>query len=479
MNQLNLFIHGRPIPSTSAETIPVLDKATGETVALATESGRDDITAALESAQSAFEGWRRMPAQERAALLHRAAEAVRAEAGPLAQLLTTEVGKPLAGAMREVQAVATLLDFFAEEGLRIRGEIPQLNLPDERVFIVKEPVGVVVAIVPSNYPLILLSWKLGAALAAGCTLVAKPSEDTPLATLRLAEILAGAGLPPGVFNVVTGYGQTVGKALVEHPIPRKIAFTGGVETGKKISALATQTNKRVTLELGGQCPALVADDADLEVAVPALVKHSFDNAGQYCYRINRMYVQAGIFTEFTERLALATRKLKVGSGRDPVSFMGPLVNERLFHKSMAHIQDALDRGARLLSGGQRLTGPEFDGGFFLLPTILTGTDHSMLVMTEETFGPVVGVMRVESLEEAIVHANNSRYGLAAYVFTQNLANALKAAERIEAGSVWINDIHRSYNEAPFGGFKESGLGREKSHYGLDEYLELKTIYLSL
>ncbi len=192
MNQLNLFIHGRPIPSTSAETIPVLDKATGETVALATESGRDDITAALESAQSAFEGWRRMPAQERAALLHRAAEAVRAEAGPLAQLLTTEVGKPLAGAMREVQAVATLLDFFAEEGLRIRGEIPQLNLPDERVFIVKEPVGVVVAIVPSNYPLILLSWKLGAALAAGCTLVAKPSEDTPLATLRLAEILAGA-----------------------------------------------------------------------------------------------------------------------------------------------------------------------------------------------------------------------------------------------------------------------------------------------
>ncbi len=277
---------------------------------------------------------------------------------------------------------------------------------------------------------------------------------------------------------MTGYGQTVGKAG-RAPDPRKIALPVASKPARRFSALGHPDQQAGYAELGGQCPALVADDADLEVAVPALVKHSFDNAGQYCYRINRMYVQAGIFTEFTERLALATRKLKVGSGRDPVSFMGPLVNERLFHKSMAHIQDALDRGARLLSGGQRLTGPEFDGGFFLLPTILTGTDHSMLVMTEETFGPVVGVMRVESLEEAIVHANNSRYGLAAYVFTQNLANALKAAERIEAGSVWINDIHRSYNEAPFGGFKESGLGREKSHYGLDEYLELKTIYLSL
>jgi succinate-semialdehyde dehydrogenase/glutarate-semialdehyde dehydrogenase len=215
------------------------------------------------------------------------------------------------------------------------------------------------------------------------------------------------------------------------------------------------------------------------VAVPALVKHSFDNAGQYCYRINRMYVQARIYGEFTERLALATEKLKVGPGRDLASFMGPLVNERLLNKSISHIQDALDRGARLLTGGRRLTGPKFDGGFFLSPAILTGTDHSMLVMTEETFGPVVGVMKVESLDEAVVHANNSRYGLAAYVFTQNLAAALKAAERLEAGSVWVNNIHRSYNEAPFGGFKESGLGREKSHYGLDEYLELKTIYLSL
>lgn len=479
MNPLNLFIHGHSVPSLGAETISVLDKSSGETVALVPESTPDDIAAALESAQEAFETWRRMPAHERAGLLHHAAGAVRAGADALAHLLTAEVGKPLAGALREVQAVATLLDFFAEEGLRIRGEIPQLNLPDERVFIVKEPVGVVVAIVPSNYPLILLSWKLGAALAAGCTLVAKPSEDTPLATLRLAEILAGAGLPPGVFNVITGYGKTAGRVLVEHPIPRKIAFTGGVETGKKISALATQTNKRVTLELGGQCPALVANDANLEVVVPALVKHSFDNAGQYCYRINRMYVQAGIFAEFTERLALAAEKLKVGPGHDPASFMGPLVNERLFAKSMAHIQDALDRGAKLLSGGRRLNGPDFDGGYFLLPTILTGTDHSMLVMTEETFGPVVGVMPVESLEEAIGHANNSRYGLAAYVFTQNVAGALQAAERIEAGSVWINNIHRSYNEAPFGGFKESGLGREKSHYGLDEYLELKTIYLSL
>ncbi len=479
MDKLGLFIHGRFVSSSGETTIPVLDKATGEIIAAVTESTADDVTAALKSAQQAFGGWRQKPAHDRAALMHQAAGAVRTEADALAQLLTAEVGKPLAGAQREVQAVATLLDFFAEEGLRIRGEIPQLNLPDERVFIVKEPVGVVVALTPSNYPLILLSWKLGAALAAGCTVVAKPSEDTPLATLRLAEILAQAGLPPGVFNVITGYGHTAGKALVEDAIPRKIAFTGGVETGKKIAALATQTNKRVTLELGGQCPALVGDDADLEVAIPALLKHSFDNAGQYCYRINRMYVQSGIYHEFLERLAVGTAKLKVGPGRDPSSFMGPLVNQRLFDKSMAHIGDALERGAKLLTGGRRLTGPNFDGGYFLPPTILAQTDHSMLVMTEETFGPVVGVMPVASLEEAIRHANNTRFGLAAYVFTQDVAQALRAAERLEAGSVWINNIHRSYNETPFGGFKESGLGREKSHYGLDEYLELKTIYLSL
>lgn len=457
----------------------MLDKATGQTIATVPESTAADVTMALESSQEAFRNWRQKPAHDRAALLHAAAGVVRAEAEVLVELLTAEVGKPLAGAQREVQAVATLLDFFAEEGLRIRGEIPQLNLPDERVFIVKEPVGVVVALTPSNYPLILLSWKLGAALAAGCTVVAKPSEDTPLATLRLAAILGESGLPPGVFNVITGYGHTVGKMLVEHTIPRKIAFTGGVETGKKIAALATQTNKRVTLELGGQCPALVSDNVDLEVAVPVLLKHSFDNAGQYCYRINRMYVQHGIYHEFLERLAAGASKLKTGPGRDPASFMGPLVNRRLFEKSMLHIGDALERGAKLLAGGQRLTGPDFDNGYFLPPTILAGTDHSMLVMTEETFGPVVGVMPVDSLEEAIGHANNSRFGLAAYVFTGDVAQALHAAERLEAGSVWINNIHRSYNETPFGGFKESGLGREKSHYGLDEYLELKTIYLSL
>lgn len=479
MDKLNLFIHGRTIPSTGSAAIPVLDKATGETIAQVAESTPDDISAALESAHTAFGEWQQKPAHERAKLMRRAAEAIRVEAESLLHLLTLEVGKPRAGAQREVEAVATLLEFFAEEGLRIRGEIPQLNLADERIFIVKEPVGVVVAIVPSNYPLILLSWKLGAALAAGCTVVAKPSEDTPLATLRLAEILAEADLPPGTFNVLTGYGHTVGRALVEHPIPRKIAFTGGVETGKKIATLATQTNKRITLELGGQCPALIGADADLDVAAPALLKHSFDNAGQYCYRINRMYVQARLYDEFLERLKIGAEKLKVGPASDPTSFMGPLVNGRLFDKSMSHIQDGLERGARLVSGGQRLDGPDYAGGYFLPPTILAETNHSMRVMTEETFGPVVGVMKVASLEEAVAHANNSRYGLAAYIFTKDVGQALRAAEQVEAGSVWINNIHRSYNEAPFGGFKESGLGREKSHYGLDEYLELKTIYLSL
>ncbi len=479
MKKWGLFIDGRTVLPAKGNYIPILDKATGQAIAQVPDSSDDYADLAVESAQRAFQQWRQRPVHDRAALMHQAANAVRHHAESLVRLLTAEVGKPIAGATREVNAVATLLDYFAEEGLRIRGEIPQLNRPDERVFIRKEPVGVVVAIVPSNYPLILLSWKLGAALAAGCTIVAKPSEDTPLATIRLAQILQESGLPAGVFNVITGYGAGVGKVLVEHSIPRKIAFTGGVETGKRIAALATQTNKRVTLELGGQSPAIICDDVDLSVAVPAVVKHSFDNAGQYCYRINRIYVQRGIYDEFLAQMVPQVEQLKVGPGRDPSCFMGPLVNERLFEKSMTHIQDGQAKGAKLLTGGERLTGSELDGGYFLSPAVLAGADHSMLVMTEETFGPVVGVMPVDTLDEAITYANDTRFGLAAYVFTQNMSAALQAGEALEAGSVWLNNIHRSYNEAPFGGFKESGLGREKSHYGLDEYLELKTIYLSL
>ncbi|MBM4422269.1 MAG: NAD-dependent succinate-semialdehyde dehydrogenase [Chloroflexi bacterium] len=476
---MKFFIDGQWTPSTSGRAAPIRNPATGETIDFVPLGDAADADRALRSAQAAFGAWRARPMADRAKLQHAAAAEMRKRLDELAHSITLEVGRPLAGARSEIERSADLLDYFAEEGLRLTGDIPLLNLPDERVMVIKEPVGVVVAITPFNYPITLLTFKIGAALIAGCAVVAKPAEDTPLTTLTLAELFHGVGFPPGVFNVVTGAGGEIGRALVEHPIPRKVSFTGSAEGGKRIAALAAQTNKRVTLELGGQCPAIVSDDADLDVAVPALVKQSFDNAGQFCYRINRLYVQRGVFDAFGERFAAGARALKVGNGLTAGCQMGPLVNDGGLQKSEAHVRDALAKGAQLIVGGRRLTGGEFDAGRFFPPTVLTHTDHSMLIMSEETFGPVVGIMPVDTLEEAVSHANNSRYGLAAYVFTGNMGTALRIAEQCEAGSVWVNGIHRSYNQVPFGGFKESGLGREKSRYGLEEYLELKTIYLTL
>ncbi|MBI4672305.1 MAG: aldehyde dehydrogenase family protein [Chloroflexi bacterium] len=476
---MELFINGEWAPSVSGRTLPVYNPATGEIIDSVPAGNAEDADRAVRSARAAFDSWRARPMAERAALQHAAASALRTRKDEFARMLTLELGRPLAGARTEVERTAELLDYFAEEGLRLRGDIPLLNLPDERVLVVKEPVGVVVAIAPFNYPLTLLTFKLGAALITGCTVVAKPALDTPLTTLMLAELFSQVGFPPGAFNVVTGRGSEVGHALVEHPIPRKIGFTGGTAAGKCIAAAAAQTNKRLTLELGGQCPAIVCDDADLDVALPPLLRQTFDNSGQFCYRVNRMYIQRGIYDTFAERFAAAAGKLVVGNGMRPGCQLGPLVNEETWRKSEEHVHDALDHGARLLAGGVRLRGEEFERGYFFPPTVLADTNHAMKIMTEETFGPVVGLMRVEHLDEAIGCANDTPFGLAAFVFSKNLANALRAAERCEAGSVWVNNIHRSYNQAPFGGFKESGLGREKSRYGLEEYLELKTIYLSL
>ncbi|MBI4769759.1 MAG: NAD-dependent succinate-semialdehyde dehydrogenase [Chloroflexi bacterium] len=464
---MDFFINGEWVPSITGRILPVTNPATGEEIDTVPLGSAADTDRALRAAQAAFPGWRAYTMAERARLQHAAAAEMRRQLDRLALALTLEMGRPLAGARTEIERSAELLDYFAEEGLRLRGDIPLLN------------VGVVVAIPPFNYPVTLLTFKLAPALIAGCTVVAKPATETPLTTLMLAEIFHQAGFPPGAFNVVTGRGSEIGQALVEHPIPRKVSFTGGVSTGKRIAAAAAATNKRLTLELGGQCPAILCDDADLEVALPALLRQTFDNAGQFCYRVNRMYVQRGIFETFCERFAAAAGSLVVGNGLRPGCQIGPLVNQATFRKAESHVQDALAKGARLAAGGRRLTGGDYDRGFFWPPTVLTHTDHSMLIMTEETFGPVVGIMPVEALDEAIDFANDTPYGLAAFVFTANLAQALRAAERCEAGSVWVNNIHRSYNQVPFGGYKESGLGREKSRYGLEEYLELKTIYLSL
>ncbi|MEI2732155.1 MAG: aldehyde dehydrogenase family protein [Dermatophilaceae bacterium] len=476
---MDFFIDGRWTPAMDGATAPVLDPATGEVVDTVPVGTALDADRAIRAAATAFESWRTVPTAKRAALQHAAAALLRERAGEMATLLTRELGRPLSGTRVEVYRVADLLDYFAEEGLRISGEIPMINEANERVLVVKEPVGVVVAIAPFNYPLTLLTFKLGAALITGCTVVAKPASDTPLTTLRMAELFHDAGYPPGVFNAVTGSGGSFGSALVQHPVPRKVAFTGSSAAGKRIAAMASATNKRVTLELGGQSPAIVCADAHLDSAVPALVRHAFANSGQFCYRVNRIYCAREIYDEFVRRFAEGAAALKLGNGLVAGCDLGPMVNEEIFSTSVEQVADARAQGARIVTGGDRVTGGEYDRGFFFPPTVIADTTPDMKIMREETFGPVVGIRAFDELADAIAQANDSPYGLAGYVFSSDVGTALRIAESIEAGSVWINDIHRSYNMVPFGGYKESGLGREKSKHGLDAYLELKTIYLAL
>lgn len=475
---MDFFIGGKWTPGTTSRMMPVVNPATGVTIDSVPTGDAADADRAIASASDAFKHWRKVPMSRRAKLQHAAAQRLRERADEFARLLTLELGRPLAGSKIEIERSADLLDYFAEEGLRLRGEIPMINEETERVLVVKEPVGVVVAIAPFNYPITLLTFKLGAALMTGCTVVAKPASDTPLTTLLLAELFYQVGYPPGVFNAITGSGSELGRALVEHPTPRKIGFTGSSPAGKRIAAMAAATNKRLTLEMGGQSPAIVCADANLDVAVPALVRHSFANSGQFCYRVNRIYAEREIYQQFIERLGAAAAALKVGNGLDPDCDMGPIVNEEVFTTSVEHVEDALANGARAAAGGARLRGGDYDRGFFFPPTVLVDTSHVMKIMREETFGPVVGVMPFDSLSEAIERANDSPFGLAGYVFSRDLGVGLRVSEELEAGSVWVNDIHRSYNMVPFGGYKESGLGREKSRHGLDAYLELKTIYLS-
>lgn len=475
---MDMFIDGVFVPALSGARQNVTNPAHGGLVDTVPTGDAADADIAIAAAARAFESWKRVPVAERARLQKKAAQLMRTEADRIGRTLTLELGRPLAAAIAEIERSADLLDVYAEEGLRLSAEMPITSTAGEKMIVTREPVGVVVAITPFNYPITLLCFKLGAALITGCTMVAKPAEDTPLSTLMLAELFSRAGLPKGVFNVVTGRGSGIGKAMIEHPVPRKIAFTGGTAAGKAIAVAAVQTMKRLTLELGGQSPAIVCSDADLEVATAAIARHAFSNSGQFCYRVNRVYVERPLYEEFLSRLAAHVDRMTVGDGLDASVSLGPLVNEKIFRNSERQCADARQKGARILTGGARLTGGLYDKGWFFAPTLIADADHSMLVMTEETFGPVLGIMPFDDRREALRLANQTRYGLAGFVFSENLATALTLAEEIEAGSVWVNNIHRSSHSLPFGGMKESGFGREKGRYGLEAYLEYKSIYLS-
>lgn len=475
---MDMFIDGSWTPAASGKRQPVTDPTSGEVIDTVPTGDASDADRAIVAAQRALLVWKLVPVAERARLQRRAAALMRERAAEIGKVLTSELGRPLAAAVTEIERSADLLDVYAEEGIRLHSTLIDGAGAGEKVLVVREPLGVVVAITPFNYPINLLTFKLGAALIAGCTVVAKPAEDTPLSTLMLAQVFHDAGYPAGAFNVVTGRGRGIGMAMVEHRLPAKVAFTGGTAAGKAIAAAAAGTVKRVTLELGGQSPAIVCADADLAKAAAAIARHGFANSGQFCYRVNRVYVERPAYEPFLAALASEVGKITVGDGRHEAVTMGPLVNEKIFSNSVRQIADAREKAARILCGGDRLTGGVFDTGFFLPPTVIADADHSMLVMTEETFGPVLGVMPVDSPAEALKWANDTDYGLAGFVFAGHFGRGLALAERISAGSVWVNDIHRSHHTVPFGGMKQSGIGREKGRYGVESYLEYKTIYLS-
>ena len=471
---MKMFINGDWVGA--AQDMPVFNPATGSVVDHVPMGGAEAADAAIASANCAFSRWKAVPMPERVRIQKACAHAMRAAAPDIAATLHAELGRPLPGCLQEIDRAADLLDIYAEEGLRLQATFALGAAPGEKTIVTRDPVGVVVAITPFNYPINLLLFKLGAALIAGCTVVAKPAEDTPLSTLMLAEIFHRAGLPPGGFNVVTG-GRDLGEALVNHPVPRKIAFTGSVPAGKAIAAAAAGTMKRLTLELGGHSPAIVCADADLDRAAAAITRHGFANSGQFCYRVNRVYVDRAVYEGFLTLLTQSAKALTMapaGGAGD----LGPLVNAKIFANSAAQIADARVRGARILTGGDRLSGPGYDGGYYLPPTLIADATPDMLVMREETFGPVLGIAPVDSPAEALALANDSRFGLAGFVFTRDLARGLALCEGMEAGSVWLNDIQRSNHHVPFGGMKESGLGREKGRYGVEAYLEYKVMYLS-
>lgn len=479
MHSSKMLIGGRLVNSVSRKVATIFNPANKKPVAEVSVGVREDAQLALNAAGNAFPAWAETNSKQRCDLLHVAAGLVRQRVEEIATLLTCEQGKPLKDSRREVMSSADVLDYYAEEGKRNFGQWIPTAFQGTRSLVVKQPIGVAAIITPWNLPVDLMAWKVGPALAAGCTIVAKPPSLAPLAATAFIQAVNDAGMPSGVVNVVHGSGSVVGAELVENPISRKIAFTGETATGRWIMEKAARYIKRVSLELGGQSPFIVCNDASIDKAVSACVQRAFSNMGQICISVNRIYVEQEVAEEFTSKLVDRTMKLKVGNGLETGIDLGPMFSEPQRQKTEEHIADALRKGARILCGGERPEGEEYENGFFFLPTVLENVDHSMRIMGEETFGPVAPIMRVKNLDEAINLANDSEYGLAAYIFTNDLTTAIRAAERLEAGGVGINVNNVAEIQAPFGGWKQSGLGRELGHYGLDEYLEIKHIRLGL
>lgn len=463
------YVDGQWIQAKSGQTFGVDNPATKEIIGRVPKLSGSETMRAIEAARNAFPAWSRKTAKERAAVLRKWFELLMANQEDLARLMTIEQGKPLTESRGEVAYAAAFLEWFGEEAKRIYGDTIPQHQADKRIVVIKQPIGVVACITPWNFPLAMITRKAGPAIACGCTIVVKPAEQTPFSALALAELAERAGVPKGVFNVVTGEPEEVGGVLTSSPIVRKLSFTGSTEVGKILMAQCAGTIKKVSLELGGNAPFVVFEDADLDAAVQGAIASKYRNTGQTCVCSNRFLVQEAVYGVFAEKLADATKKLKPAFGLEEGATQGPLIDDAAVEKVENHIRDAQAKGARILIGGKR----HALGGRFFEPTILTGVNTTMAVAREETFGPVAPLFRFKTEAEAIALANDTEFGLAAYFYGRDMARVWRVAEALEYGIVGINTGIISTEVAPFGGVKESGLGREGSKYGIEEYLEIK------
>jgi succinate-semialdehyde dehydrogenase/glutarate-semialdehyde dehydrogenase len=462
------------LASDSGEHFAVDDPATGETIREVPRMGAAETTRALAAAEDTLPAWRGLLARERARIMRRWADLMLEQEEPLARLLTTEQGKPLAESRVEIAYAASFLEWFGEEAKRVYGDTIPTYMSDRRIVVIRQPVGVTAGITPWNFPAAMVTRKAAPALAAGCTMVLKPAEQTPLSALAVAQLGLEAGLPPGVLGLVTGSAEDapeIGRTMTSSPVVRKLGFTGSTEVGKLLMAQCAGQVKKVSLELGGNAPFIVFDDADLDEAVAGALTCKYRNSGQTCISANRILVQATVYDEFVQRVAEGASALKVGSGLEADTRVGPLIEQQAIDKVERHVADALDRGGELLAGGEHL------GGLFYSPTVIAGVPSDAAMACEETFGPVAGIARFTSEDEVIRVANDTPYGLAAYFFSRDLGRVWRVSEALDYGIVGINTGVISTEVAPFGGVKESGIGREGSKYGIDEWLEIK--YLSM
>ncbi len=450
-------------------TVPVTNKATGDVIAKVPSLGEAETRAAIEAANRALPAWSKMLAKERSKRVRAWFDLMMEHADELALLLTSEQGKPLAEAKGEIVYAAGFVEFFAEEAKRVYGETIPTFKADARIVVIKQPVGVVAAITPWNFPAAMITRKVAPALAVGCTVVCKPASETPLTALALAVLAERAGIPKGVFNVITGKASVIGKELTSNPDVRMLTFTGSTEIGAKLMEQCAPTIKKLGMELGGNAPFIVFDDADLDKAVAGAMASKYRNAGQTCVCANRIYVQDKVYDAFAEKLSVEVRKMKVGPGTEAGVTTGPLINKAAVEKVEEHVADALKKGARIVLGGKR----HALGGNFFEPTILANVTQQMMVAREETFGPVAPLFRFKTEEEVIAMANDTPFGLAAYFYARDMGRVWRVAEALECGIIGINEGIISSEVAPFGGYKQSGLGREGSHHGIEEFLETK------